>query len=90
MAAVAHHANGFNSLQTKITPAELGKIHCGLYDLWTSADHIPELHQELSTFVERLKPLANPWLTLVVTISRMAGGPTIPWIVRQVWCFGII
>jgi hypothetical protein len=48
------------------------------------------LHQEFSTFVEWLKPLANPWLTLVVTISRMAGGATIPWIVRQVWCFGII
>ena len=91
MAVVANHAKLLQlSLQTKITPAELGKFHCGLYDLWTSADHIPRASPRVFHICWMAEALGEPLVDLGSNHFKMAGGPTIPWIVRQVWCFGII
>ena len=65
MAVVAHHAKLLQlSLQTKITPAELGKSHCGLYDLWASADHIPRASPRVFHICWMAEALGEPLVDL--------------------------
>ena len=56
----------------------------------STVDHIPRASPRVFHICWMAEALGEPLVDLGSNHFKMAGGPTIPWIVRQVWCFGII